>query len=116
MTGAAKAKGDRAEREAAMLLSGLLGYDVRRLLGAGRQDDRGDLDVPGWAVQVADWKALTTALRHKPLDADVQAARSGTLGVAMLRLWGGDFRVAMTPATFALVARRLNPPAWEWPQ
>jgi hypothetical protein len=39
-----KRKGDQAEREAASLLSDLLGTVVRRKLGAGRLDDCGDLD------------------------------------------------------------------------
>lgn len=108
MTGTGKAKGDRAEREAAALLAGLLGGDVRRLLGAGRQDDRGDLDVPGWTVQVADWASLVSALRSKPLDADKQAARSGTRGLALLRLRGGEFRVCMTPETWALLVAELD--------
>lgn len=110
MTGPAKVKGDRAEREAALLLGDLLGAEVRRLLGAGRRDDRGDLDLPGWAIQVADWQDLAMAVRTKPLDAEVQAARAddGSLGVAMLRLWGGAFRVVMTPETFALIAHELS--------
>jgi len=107
MTGPAKRKGDRAEREAAALLSGLTGYDVRRLLGAGRHDDRGDLDVPGWAIQVADWQAVATALRVKPLDADTQASRTNTYGVAMLRLRGGEYRFCLTPATWARINEEL---------
>src|SRR6188768_3537315 len=105
VTGANKRKGDRAERQAAVIVGDLTGIDCRRLLGAGRQDDRGDLDLPGWTVQVADWNHLASALRQKPLDADLQAARSGTWPVAMLRLRGGDWRMVMTPATWALIAR-----------
>ena len=110
MTGRQKSKGDRAEREAAALLARLLGEDVRRLLGAGRHDDRGDLDVPGWAIQVADWQDVARALREKPLDADEQAARAddGSLGVALLRLRSGIFRAALTPETFALIAHELS--------
>ena len=36
--------GTSAEREVAALLSDLLGFRVRRKLGAGRADDTGDLD------------------------------------------------------------------------
>ena len=39
-----KNKGDAAEREAAKLLAEATGLPVRRKLGAGRQDDVGDLD------------------------------------------------------------------------
>lgn len=113
MTGAAKRKGDRAELEAAQLVSDLLGINCRRLLGAGRKDDRGDLDVPGWAIQVANYnpKYLATALRQKPLDADIQAARATRpqLGVAMIRLTGGGFRMVMTPDTWAHIHQELMP-------
>ena len=44
MANAAKRRGDSAEREAAALLSLLLARPIRRKLGAGRQDDQGDLD------------------------------------------------------------------------
>jgi len=107
MTGPAKRKGDRAEREAAALLADLTGYDVRRLLGAGRHDDLGDLDVPGWAIQVADWQQVAAALRVKPVDADVQARRSNSYGAAMLRLRGGAYRFALTPETWARVHDEL---------
>lgn len=108
MTGSAKAKGDRAEREAAKLLSQLLGHNVRRLLGAGRHDDHGDLDTPGWAIQVADWQNLASAMKQKPLDADTQGHRTGTYGIALLRLRGGDYRVVMTPETWAAIALDLE--------
>lgn len=108
MTGPAKRKGDRAEREAAQLVGFLLDLPVRRLLGAGRRDDRGDLDVPGWAVQVADWTSDVSAFRVKPVDADEQARRSGGYGIALLRLRGGDFRVAMTVTTWARIHHELT--------
>lgn len=110
MTGAAKAKGDRAEREAADLLTLMLGHRVRRLLGAGRSDDTGDLDgVSGFAVQVADWKDALRAVRQKPTDADTQAQNSGLpYGVAMVRLRGGEFRMVLTPETFAKIVNDLS--------
>jgi hypothetical protein len=103
MTGKQKIKGDRAEREAATLLTRLLGRPVRRLLGAGRTDDVGDLDgVDGWAIQVADWTDLARAVRQKPVDAEVQALASRTeYGAALIRLRGGEFRIVMTPETWA---------------
>ena len=63
--------------------------------------------MAGWAVQVADWADKARALRVKPLDADAQAERSGSRGIALLRLRGGDFRVAMTPETWALIVTEL---------
>jgi len=113
MTGSQKRKGDRAERGAAELLAALTGEDVRRLLGAGRHDDHGDLDLPDWAVQVADWVDVARALRVKPLDAAEQALRSGLpYGAAMLRLRGGEYRIVLTPETFARIYRRLEVDKW----
>jgi len=67
MTNPQKAKGDRAELEAAALLTEALGLPVRRKLGAGRIDDTGDLDgVPGQVVQVAIWADTAAAARVKP--------------------------------------------------
>ena len=96
-----KARGDRAEREAAELIANLLGVTVRRKLGAGRTNaaggDTGDLEgVPDHAIQVANWVDLATALRHKP-------------AAALIRLRGGDFRVCMTPLQWAdYLARYTN--------
>lgn len=85
MTGAAKVKGDRVEREAAKLIADLLGYRVRRKLGAGRVDDEGDLEgIPSTVVQVAAWKDLSRALRVKPVEAGNQAANAGVPFAATL--------------------------------
>lgn len=114
MTGSNKRKGDRAERGAAELLAALTGEPVRRLLGAGRTDDRGDLDLPGWAVQVADWVDVARALRVKPLDADEQAQRAGLpYAAAMLRLRGGEYRVVLTPETFARIYAATSAVQWK---
>lgn len=109
-------KGAAAEREAAGLLTELLGVDVRRALGAGRMDDVGDLDgVSRFAVQVAARAAFAQAARQKPKDAELQAGNRGVdFGVALLKLPpqpGGqpaDWIVAMTPATFAEIWRELQ--------
>lgn len=91
MTGPAKRKGDRAEREAAGLVSDLTGFAVRRMLGAGRRDDVGDLlGVPDHVVQVADWVDALKAVRHKPIAAEEQRANAGAGYVAtLIRLPGG---------------------------
>lgn len=111
MTGRAKVKGDRAEREAASLLTRLLHRPVRRLLGAGRTDDTGDLDgIDGWAIQVADWTDLARAVRQKPIDAEIQAANAGQRhGAALIRLRGGEFRIVMTPQTWATLVTEAPP-------
>lgn len=109
MTGPQKRKGDRAEREAADLLTALLGRNVRRLLGAGRSDDIGDLDVKDWAIQVCDWADLSRAVRVKPLDAAEQALNSGTRhSAAMVRLRGGDFRFVMTPGQWTEIVTEIE--------
>lgn len=91
-------KGATAEREAAALVSELLGVPARRALGAGRADDVGDIHgVPGVAIQVANWQDIATALRVKPPAADIQAINAGVpFSATFLRLRGGEFRVALS--------------------
>ena len=107
MTNASKRKGDRAEIEAAEILHDLLGYPIRRKLGAGRLDDEGDLDgVPDTVVQVADHADALRAIRSKPLDAEIQRERAGvTFASTMIRMRGGLWRVVLTPDQFATWAR-----------
>lgn len=78
-----KSKGDRAEREAVTWLvenaADLVYPEARRYLGAGRQEDEGDLWVlPDAAIQVKHWKKerLGQALRVAALDSVRQAKRS----------------------------------------
>ena len=107
MTNAAKRRGDEAEREAAAVLSDLLGFPIRRKLGAGRFDDVGDLDgLPQTTIQVASWSDALRAIRQKPLDAERQREQAGsTFCVTLVRLRGGVWRAVMTPAQFAAWAR-----------
>ena len=113
MTGSAKAKGDRAEREAAAVLADLLGVTVRRKLGAGRCDDLGDIDgLDQTALQVADWKDFTRAAVVKAADAETQATRSGVpFSAAMLRIRGGTWRFVLTPEAFCALWREATGPA-----
>lgn len=107
MTGAAKRKGDRAEREAAAVIRDELGFFARRMLGAGRHDDVGDLDgVPRHIIQVCDWFDVPRAVREKPLAAEVQRRTAGMdYAATFVRLRGGDFRVVLTPTQWADVVR-----------
>jgi hypothetical protein len=58
-----KNKGDRAERELATRLTELLNRPMRRMLGAGRQDDIGDIDgIDDTAIQVKHWNDITAAI------------------------------------------------------
>ena len=107
MTNSAKAKGDAAEREAAALLSELLGVPVRRMLGAGRSDDVGDLDgVPNCAIQVASWKNTAAAAIQKPLGAEAQRQNAEVDHAAtMVRFRGGTWRMVLTPEQWAALIR-----------
>lgn len=98
MSNPQKRKGDSAEREAADLLSSLLGIPVRRKLGAGRQDDTGDLDgVPGHVIQVASWKDTAAAAVQKPRGAEQQRLNAQERHAATLvRFRGGTWRVVLT--------------------
>jgi Holliday junction resolvase len=58
-----KTKGDRAERALATLLTETLGKPMRRMLGAGRKDDIGDIDgIDDTAIQVKHWTNITAAI------------------------------------------------------
>ena len=107
MTGPAKAKGDRAEREAAAIIAGLLGFPVRRKLGAGRTDDEGDLEgVPSTVVQVCHWKDVVRAVRVKPTECERQQVNAAaTFGATWVRLHGGEWRVVLTPEQWATYVR-----------
>ena len=103
MANSQKAKGDRAELEAAEMLTELLGTTVRRKLGAGRQDDTGDLDgVPDHIVQVANWKDTAAAARVKPKEAEDQRENAGAdYAATLVRFRGGTWRVVLTPEQWA---------------
>lgn len=103
VTNPAKRKGDRAELEAAGILSALFGWTVRRKLGAGRQDDTGDLDgVPDSVVQVCNWRDILKALRVKPVEAEQQRRNAGArFAATMMRLPRGQWRVVLTCEQYA---------------
>lgn len=99
MTGSAKRKGDRAEREVQALLQEHLGVPARRQLGAGRRDDVGDIaGVPNTTIQVAAWSHdFAYGVRLKPLECELERERAGTTHAAtFMRLRGGDYRVVLT--------------------
>ena len=110
MVNAQKGRGDRAEWEAAELLSLLLGLPIRRKLGAGRLDDQGDLDgLSGFALQVADWKDVARAAREKPAAAERQRHHAAAPHAATLvRFRGGLWRVVLTPEQWARLVLELR--------
>ena len=107
MTSSSGRKGNRGELEAAAILSDLLGFKVRRKLGAGRLDDTGDLDgIPDTVIQVANWKDTAAAVRSKPVSAEQQRVNAGATFVAtMVRFPGGTWRVVMTPEQYSCYVR-----------
>ncbi len=110
MANRSKSRGDRAEREAAELLTLLLALPIRRKLGAGRLDDEGDLDgLDGFALQVADWSDAARAMREKPAGAERQR-RNGRLphAATLVRFRGGTWRVVLTPEQWARLVLALR--------
>lgn len=103
MTNTAKRKGDRAELEVQTLLRDLLGVPARRELGAGRQDDRGDIHgVPDTCIQVANYADVARAIREKLPDLERQQANAGaTFAALFARRRGGAYVVVMTPEQYA---------------
>ena len=106
-----KSKGDRAELEAAELLTELSGFSCRRQLGAGRLDDVGDIDgLSNCVVQVCDWKDKSAACLQKPLGAEEQRINAGVdHAVTLVRFRGGKWRAVMTPEQFIRLLRGNEP-------
>jgi hypothetical protein len=106
-----KRKGDVAEREVERILQDLLGVPARRMLGAGRLDDVGDIDgVPETCIQVVNAPSNTLRMvREKPLEAEEQRKRRGaTFAATFVRLRGGEYRVVMTPEQWATMYRETR--------
>ena len=94
-----KEKGSRAELEAAAMLTELTGKPCRRMLGAGRSDDVGDIDgLDSVAIQVANWADTAAAAIQKPRGAQQQAQNAGKpLAMTLVRFRGSQWRVVLTP-------------------
>src|SRR5690606_13056440 len=95
-----KDKGAEAERELAKLLTALTGWAVRRKLGAGRQDDEGDLEgIPDTTIQCKYYPSdVALGLRRGLEDLDRNLQNSGDrFGVCFLRRRGGDWIAVMRP-------------------
>ena len=89
----------------------MLDVPVRRKLGAGRQDDSGDLDgVPDHVIQVANWADTAAAARIKPPEAEHQRHNAAVSHAATLvRFRGGTWRVVLTLEQWARYIRSINP-------
>ena len=109
MTNKAKIKGDKAEREAAALLSELLGIKVERRFGAGQKLDTGDLEgIPNTIVQVCDLANKNDAVLRKPREAEQQRINAGVdHAITMVRFkkikgqeeWD-NWRIVLTPKQY----------------
>lgn len=104
-----KRRGDRAELEAAKLISALLDCEAERELGAGRRDDRGDIrGVPRTTIQVVHWEDVARALRVKPIEVGLQRLNDRKeFAATFIRLRGGLFRVALTPDQWAALMKEV---------
>jgi len=99
-----KNKGDRAERECAELVTGLLGRTCRRRLSEGRKADESDLEIKGLpiAIQVANWADTAAAAIQKPPQAQQQAVNSESrFAATFVRFRGKKWRVVLTPEQWA---------------
>lgn len=111
MTNRSKDKGDRAELEVQAIFRDEIGVG-RRAFGAGRKDDIGDISgIPHLTVQVANYKDVAKAVRHKPVECEEQRIRAGTaFGATFVRLRGtsvmpADYRVVLTVEQFMTLYR-----------
>lgn len=107
MSNPQKAKGDRAELEAAALIADLTGWPARRALGAGRADDAGDIvGVPSTAIQVKNFTDTMRGIRECVASLDEQRRNAGaTFAAGFVRRHGGGWLVVMTPELWATYAR-----------
>lgn len=107
MTSSAKRKGDKAELEVQALIRDLTGYPARRKLGAGRNDDTGDIDgVPDTVIQVVNYKDVTRAIREKvPASVEQQMRAGTTFGATFVRLPGGHYVICLHPDQWATLTR-----------
>ena len=103
MTNPQKRKGDAGERELAHQLSALLGFTVRRKLGAGRIDDTGDLDgLPDCTAQVKNYSDVLRAIREGLPGLEVQQRNANsTHAVLFVRRRGGQWIAIQTVEQWA---------------
>lgn len=109
MSNPQKRRGDQAEREVAGILTDLLGVACRRELGAGRQDDCGDIRLPQTVVQVANYTDLARAVRDKLPSVERQRANAkADFGALFVRRRGGVYVVVQTVDAWAAMWREAT--------
>ena len=109
MTHPSKRKGDSAELEVQGMLREQLGVPARRALGAGRKDDKGDIDgIPDTAIQVTNRKDLSSAVTEKLPELEQQMENAdATFGALFCRRRGGKWIVVMTPEMWCAMMREV---------
>jgi Holliday junction resolvase len=109
VTSKASAKGAKAERELVRLLNNL-GLDVERSYGAGRPDDRGDLDgLDGVVAQVKDYRDIARAVNEALAEANDQALREKAwLAVGFVRRPRGRWIAVLDLEGFAALYREAT--------
>ena len=102
MTNQNKINGDKAEREAAELLTEVTGFECKRNLAAGIPDDVGDIyGIPNCVIQVADYKDKSRACLVKPREVETQRQNAYVkFAASMVRFRGGQWRMVLTPEQF----------------
>jgi Holliday junction resolvase len=110
VTTAAKRKGDRYELELARQLHDQTGWPVRRKLGAGRQDDTGDLDgLPDCVAQVKAYVDIARAIREGLPELEQQHANTTlTHAVLFVRRPGGRWIAVQTLEQWATEHREAT--------
>lgn len=109
-----KRKGDHAEREIAQLLSDHLGIEVKRALGAGRQDDIGDLHgIDDVTAEVKSYRDVAAAIRDGLDDLEREQGNAGTpFGVVFVRRPGGRWIAVMDVPRWAAMYREAVAHTW----
>ena len=102
MSNPQKRKGDKAEREAAELLTEVTGFECKRNLSAGIPGDVGDIyGIPNCVIQVCDWKDKSRACLVKPREVETQRENARVdFATTMVRFRGGQWRHVLTPEQF----------------
>ena len=97
-----KRKGDKAEREAAEILTEVTGFECQRNLSAGIPGDVGDIyGIPNCVVQICDWKDKSKACLVKPREVEIQRQTADVkFATSMVRFRGGQWRMVLTPEQF----------------
>jgi hypothetical protein len=104
MTSPARRKGSQFERDVAAYLRDHGHPFAERAYGAGRPDDRGDIDgIVGWTLEVKNVRALDLAGWSGEAEAEAHNARHPNWAVVFKRRHRptGDAYVLLDLATFA---------------